>query len=52
MIFGHSQQIFENYPNIGFHKNMSSGRRVVPCGQTDMAQLKVAFLNFAKVLIN
>jgi len=29
------QQIFEKYPNIKFHKNMSSGSRVLPCGQTD-----------------
>jgi len=30
-----SSRIFENYSNIKFHKNPSSGSRVVPCGQTD-----------------
>jgi hypothetical protein len=35
MILGLAQQIFEKHPNIIFHKNMSSGSRVVPCGQTD-----------------
>jgi len=30
-----SQQVFEEYPNIKFHVNPSSGSRVVPCGQTD-----------------
>jgi len=29
-----SRQIFEN-SNIKFHKNPSSGSRVIPCGQTD-----------------
>ena len=30
-----SRQIFEKYSNIKFHKNPSSGSRVVPRGQTD-----------------
>ena len=30
-----SRQIFEKYSNIKFHENLSSGSRVVSCGQTD-----------------
>jgi len=30
-----SVHIFEEYSNIKFHENPSSGSRVVPCGQTD-----------------
>jgi hypothetical protein len=30
-----SGHIFEKSSNIKFHKNPSSGSRVVPCGQTD-----------------
>jgi hypothetical protein len=30
-----SRQIFEKYPNIELNGNLSSGSRVVPCGQTD-----------------
>ena len=30
-----SGQIFEKYPNIKFHENLSGGRQVVPCGQMD-----------------
>jgi len=30
-----SQQIFEKYSNIKFHENATSGKRGVPCGQTD-----------------
>jgi hypothetical protein len=33
--------------HINFHENPSSGRRVVPCEQTDMTKLIVAFRNFA-----
>jgi len=29
-----SRKIFENYSNIRFHENLSSGSRVVPCGRT------------------
>ena len=30
-----SQHIFEKFSNIKFHQYLSSGSRVVPCGQTD-----------------
>jgi len=30
-----SQQMLEKYSHIKFHKNPSSGSRVVPRGQTD-----------------
>ena len=46
-----SRQILENSLNIRFNGNPSSGKRVVPCGRTDgrtdMAELIVAFRNFA-----
>jgi hypothetical protein len=46
-----SRQIFEKYSNIKFHKILSNGSRVVPCGrtdrQTDMMKLIVIFCNFA-----
>jgi hypothetical protein len=46
-----SQLIFEEGSNIQFHKNPSSGIRVVPRGQTDeqtdMTKLIVASRNFA-----
>jgi hypothetical protein len=50
-----SQQILENYTDIKFHENPSSGSRIVPWGrtdgwidrQTDIKQLIVAFSNFA-----
>ena len=45
-----SRQIFEEYSNIKFHKNLSSGIQVVPCRQmaerTDMTKLIAAFHNF------
>ena len=41
-----SRRSFEKYLNIKFHKNPSSGSRVVPCGQTEMAKPIVAFHNF------
>jgi len=31
-----SQQIFEKSWNIKFRENPSSGRKVVPCGRTDI----------------
>jgi len=40
--------ILEKFSSIKFHENLSNGGRVVPCGQTDMAKLIVAFRNFAK----
>jgi hypothetical protein len=42
-----SPQIFEKYSSIKFYKNLFSGSRVVPCGQTDMTKVTVAFRNFA-----
>jgi hypothetical protein len=42
-----SRLIFVTHPNIKFHENPFSGSRVVPCGQTDMTKLTVAFCNFA-----
>jgi hypothetical protein len=33
--------------HIKFHENPSSGSRVIPCGQTNMTKLIVAFRNFA-----
>jgi hypothetical protein len=48
-----SRQIVEKHSNIKFHKNPSSGSRVVPCGQTGrqiyMMKLTVTFRNFAKI---
>ena len=45
MKLGFSRQIFEKYSNIKYHENPSSGSRV-PCGQTDMTKLMVAFRDF------
>ena len=42
-----SGQIFNKSSNVKFHQNPSIGSRVVPCGQTDMGKLIVAFRNFA-----
>ena len=42
-----SRHIFEKYPNIKLRENSSIGSRVVPCGQTDVMSLIVAFRNFA-----
>ena len=41
------RQIFEQSSNIRFEVNLSVVSRVVPCGQIDMAELIVAFRNFA-----
>jgi len=42
-------QIFEKYSNIKFHKNLSSGSRVVLCGRTDkrtdITKIIVVFLH-------
>jgi hypothetical protein len=46
MKFEFSRQIFEKVSNIEFHQNPSSGSRV-PCGQTDVTKLIVAFRSFA-----
>jgi hypothetical protein len=46
-----SGQIFEKPSNIKFRENLSSGSRVVPCGQTDeqtdTTKVIVGFRNFA-----
>jgi hypothetical protein len=42
-----SWQIFEESPNIKFYQNPSSGSRFVPCGQTDLTKLILAFRNFS-----
>ena len=42
-----SGRIFDKSSNIKFHPSPSSGSRVIPCGQTDMTKLIVAFRNFA-----
>ena len=47
-----SRQIFEKSPNFKFHKNPSSGSRVVPYGQTYMEKPLVAFRNFANAPIS
>jgi len=56
MKLGSSWPIFEKSSNIKFHKYLSIGRRVVPCGRTDgraeITKLIVAFRNFAKEVNN
>jgi hypothetical protein len=47
MKFEFSRQIFEKVLNTKFYQNPSIGSLVVPCGQTDMTELIVAFRNFA-----
>ena len=49
-----SQQTFDEYSNIKFHENLSTGSCVVLCrqdilreGWTDMVKLTVTFPNFA-----
>jgi len=42
-----SRQILEKYSNTKFHENPSSGNQVVPCGQTEVTKLIMAFRNFA-----
>ena len=43
-----AEQTFGKYSNIKFRENPSSGRRVVPCGETDMTKVIVNFHNYAK----
>jgi hypothetical protein len=45
-----SRHVVQKYLNIWFHENPSSGSQVIPCGQTDMTKLKVAFAKFRKRL--
>jgi hypothetical protein len=52
-----SRQSFEEYLNIKFHKYLSNGSRIAPCGRMDgqkqtdrdMTKLIVAFRNFDNV---
>jgi hypothetical protein len=37
------RRIFEKYSDVEFHKNPSSGSRVVPCGQTDRHEKDKSF---------
>ena len=46
------RQIFEWDSNIKLQENPSCGGRVVPCGQTGVTKLIVAFGNFANTPIN
>jgi len=45
-------QFLKKFSNKKFHENLSIGRRVSPCGQTDgwtdMTKLIVTFFNFVK----
>jgi hypothetical protein len=44
-----SEQFFEKYTNIKCHENLSSGSRLVPCGQTDgYDEANSLFRNFTK----
>ena len=40
------RQIFEKYSDTKFQENPSSGRRVFPCGRTDMEKLIVTLRIF------
>ena len=42
-----SRQMFGYSSYTKFNETPSSGNRVIPCGQTGMTELIVAFLNFA-----
>jgi hypothetical protein len=42
-----SRDIFEKYPHIKFHENLSSVSGVVLCGSTALTNLTVAFRDFA-----
>ena len=43
------RQIFEKYTNIKVHEIPHNGNRVVPCWQTGMTKLIVAFSNVANM---
>jgi len=45
MKLGISRQIFEIYSHTKFHENPSSGSQLVPCGRTDMTELRVPINN-------
>jgi hypothetical protein len=50
-----SGQIFEEYSNMKFHSDMSTGSRAVTCGRTDrhiLRNLYSLFSNFAKAAKN
>jgi hypothetical protein len=50
MKLGFSRLFFsERRSSMKFHRNPSSGSRIVACGQTDMTKLIVAFRNFTKM---
>ena len=42
-----SRNIFEKCPFTKFHDSLPRRSRVVPCGQTDMTKVRVAFGNLA-----
>jgi len=44
-----SRQIFEEYSNIKFHENPSSGSRVVPCRRTN--RQTVGYTNMTKLIV-
>jgi hypothetical protein len=46
MKFEFSGQIFEKCSNVKFNQNPSRRSRVVPCGQTGITKLIVAFHSF------
>ena len=50
--FEFSEQIFDKTSNIKFHKNLSSGSRVVEYRQTGTTKLIVTFCNSANTLKN
>jgi hypothetical protein len=43
-----SLEIMEKSSIMKFHKHFFSASRALPCGQTDMTKLKVAFRQVAK----
>ena len=45
MKLGFSRHMFQKYSTIKLHENLSSGRRVDPCGETGMTKLTAAFRN-------
>ena len=41
-------RIYEKYPNIKFHKNLSSGSRVFLCGRPEKHAADSRFLQFCE----